>query len=251
MKKMTIEAALTWAFCEELPKTGYGSGVAATSGSTALSNFLEMGTIIDQSPNGYGVIPTFGSEGLNPDALVIGDAVRALDCRTMDLNASIDLFPDMDDPHGLIRDAVALQAETWSLKGELQGRHLVNLVTTCAILKRGPDWRAEQPHFDYARHENGRARWFIQKTYETSTGRIATIEDDGYDTKRNKPKPGAYRKFRLSDPMAGDIQMRLDWQLWQASLAESAVGLTGKLSIVDLIPFRPNFCPWEMENQRK
>lgn len=247
MKKTTIEALLTWAFTLELPKIGTSEASYSAAPSTwgILSDVINLGTMIDKSPNGYGVISGFSYEGEpHEDALVVGDAVRALADRNFEIGEGWNPFPDWEDPHGLIADEVArVSAEQLGRSGRLNGRHVVSLVTTAAILKRGPDWRCDEPKTVMVM-SNGKPAWFIMRKCRDRTGAILNYEDNGFDQRKQRPKSGAYRKYRLDHSARGAILSRLDWQLWQAALEDLSESLCGRLQSHELAPFYPDRQPW-------
>ncbi len=74
--------------------------------------------------------------------MAVGDAVRALaKLDGFEIGAGWQPFPEWDDPHGLIAAEVAsVVAHELGRGGRMNGRHVVNLVTSAAILRRGPDW---------------------------------------------------------------------------------------------------------------
>lgn len=254
MKTVTIEALLTWAFTAELCKVGGGgdglSGVAASSWSM-VDNFAALGTLIDRSPNAYGVIPGFIEDGApHTDALVVGDAVRALAARGFDIPEGWQPFPEWSDEHGLIAAEVARVVGEVRLKGErLAGRHVVALVTTSAILGRGPDWEAKEPTTRMV-EANGKPLWFVTRSSRDAFGRVYAFEGDGYDRKKQRPMRGAYRKFELSSSIRGAILSRLDWELWQDALADMAERLEARLESHRIAPFYPDRHPWRGSARR-
>jgi hypothetical protein len=248
MKTISIENLLIWAFTVELPKVGAGQvSVPGFSPTDVMVQFMELGTSIDKSPNGFGVVAGYAYEGEpHPDALVVGNAVKRLADRDgFEVGAGWKPFPDWTDEHGLVAAEVrkVVAAET-GRGGRLNGKQVVNLVTSAAILKRGPDWHAEEPKA-VMMTRSGKPAWFVSRTRKTPrTGAIETYEDDGFDQKKQRPKPGAYRKYRLDRSIRGDIVARLEWQVWQSALETLAEELSGRLSDHEIAPFRPNRAPW-------
>lgn len=117
------------------------------------------------------------------------------------------------------------------------------LVTTSAILDRGPDWTADFPGIEIV-SANGRPRWFVMKRAKDALGRAYDYEADGYNKKSGRPVAGAYRKYALKGFIRSAALSRLDWQLWQDALSALADDLDGRLSAHRLLPFRPDRQPW-------
>jgi hypothetical protein len=251
MKLMTIGNLLGWAFTQELPKIGATQVTASGPGfsaNTAQAQMQELGTLIDRSPNPYGVIPYFSDEGdPHPDALIVAQAVRALADRDgYEVGSGWTPFPEWEDDHGVISAEVekVIAAET-GRGGKLNSKQIVNLVTSAAILKRGPDWRADQPKIVTIKANGKDDSWFIKRTrIDKKTGRMEEYEDNGFDARKRKPKAAAYRKYRLDGSIRGAVVARLEWQLWQSALEVLAEDLQGRLHDHKVIPFRANRAPW-------
>lgn len=250
MKKVTtISALLRWAFVEELPKVESGrvGPSAAPSVWQMMFDVITLGTNIDKSPNGYGVVGNFVNVGdPHPDALLVGDAVRALaDRNGFEIMSGWWPFPEWDDPHGIIRaevDRIA-QEQVFERGGRLNGRHVVTLVTSAAILGRGPDWTADMPKVVMLKN-GGKDAWFVKRYAKDAFGRNIEYEDNGFNVRRQRPLRGAYRKYRLAEPIRSAVIARLEWQLWQSALEVLHDSLSGGLSQHDLLPFVPNRQPW-------
>jgi hypothetical protein len=247
MKKITIENLLIWAFTQELPKVG--SQTLVTPGfsiNAGLERVEELGTLIDETMNRFGVVPGYIYEGdPHPDAVVVGNAVRALDQHTgFDVGEGWNPFPEWDDQLGLIAEEVSriVRAETVRESG-INGRRVVTLVTIAAVMKTGPDWTADPPKVSMVMRSNGRPAWFVRKKVRTRAG-WEEVEDDGLDRKKQKPMPNAYRKFRLEHSIRSVTVSRMDWQLWQSALEALFDSLSGRLSDHELLPFEPNRHPW-------
>lgn len=248
MKRISIEDLLIWAFTAELPKVGARTvSVPGFTPSDAMAQMIELGTSIDKSPNDYGVIGGYVFEGdPHPDAIIVGDAVRQLVQREgYDIDMGWNPFPEWNDEHGLIALEVARVARSETGRGgRVNGQHVVNLVTTAAILKRGPDWKADEPKTAMVL-KSGRPAWFVKRVKrDDRTGRSEEMEDEGFDVKRQRPKKNAYRKYRLTTSIRAAIIDRLEWQLWQDALATLADSLTGKLRDHQISTFMPDRAPW-------
>ncbi len=248
MKTVSIERLLTWAFTQELPKVGSGDlsvGIGLSSAWAMTRDFAALGTLIDRSPNVYGVVPDFLECGEpHPDALAVGSAVRALADMSFSIPEGWQPFPEWPDEHGLIAAEVARVVEEQRLKGDrLSGRHVVALVTGSAILGFGPDWRADRPKVrEIARA--GKPVWFVIRKTRDAFGRDYEYETDGFDRRKQRPVMGAYRKYELSEPILGAILSRMEWKLWQDALAHLARSLANRLESHAIAPFVPDRHPW-------
>jgi hypothetical protein len=253
MKKVTIEQLLTWAFTQELCKVGApmadAGGLGYSQAWSITSDMAVLGTIIDRSPNVYGVIPDFisASSDPHPDAVKVGNAVRAMDefdSFGYSSNGVWNPFPEWSDEQGLIAAEVARVDEELHLKGErLTGRHIVNMVIRHSILGHGPDWTADEPKVRMVM-KAGKPAWFVSKKARDAFNRPFTFETDGFDKRKGRPAKGAYRKYELSAPIRGAIISRMDWQLWQDALHHLHSRLYGRLQANDLQPFVPDMQPW-------
>jgi hypothetical protein len=251
MKKISVEDLLTWAFTQELGKAGVmadiGQGYSAAW--MGMAEVAALGTIVDRSPNAFGVIPSFVYEGdPHPDAVSAGNAVHRLADHGFDIANGWNPMTDWADEHGLIAEEVARLAEEQRGRSDhLSGKHVVSLTISAAVLKRGPDWRADAAKAVMLTSK-GKPVWFVKRTAKDSLGNAYYYEDNGFDARRQRPKKGAYRKWRLDRSIRGDVLSRLDWQLWQSALEEVHAWLSFKnrLSTYELLPFFPRRQPWNI-----
>lgn len=249
MKKVTIEQLLSWAFTHELGKVGAGGGGSFVSGSawSAVSEMAALGTLVDRSPNHYGVIPDFVVTSYpHEDAVMAGDAVRALaDRGGYEISEQWYPFPEWDDPHGLVREEVARTVnDVMSRRDVVNGKHVANLVISRAVLGRSIDWTAEEPTY-LPVLKLGNPQWFVKRRITNAMNRVEMIEDDGFDRKRRRPKRGAYQKFYIDGSIRGAIIARMEWQIVQEAFEALHSELSGRLKAHDLLPFTPNLTPWE------
>jgi len=252
MKKTTIEALLTWAFTKELVKIGAPdeAGIGSHSFVSGMAEFSVLGTVVDRSPNAFGVIPSFIHEGKpHADALAVGDAVRGLANEGFDIADGWNPVAEWADEHGLIAAAVEkLAAEQRVRSDRLSGRHIVSMVISSAVLGRGPSWLAEEPNTVMVAHM-GKPAWFVLRKAKDRTGKTYEYEDNGFDQRRQRPVKGAYRKWRLDRSIRGDVLSRLDWQLWQSALEllHRRLSASKRLAEHELLTFRPIRAPWKQD----
>lgn len=251
MKKISIEDLLSWAFLEELPKLGSPNArdkptySYLPSGSDVLEEVSEYGTLIDKDTNVYGVVPSGVFQGdPHPDAVKAGDAVRALrHVDGMDIGEGWQPFRDWPDEYGLVAAEVERVRRQEIGRRRADHRSIVMLVTNAAILRRGPDWHAEKPR-EIMVTRYGNPSWFVRRSVEHSDGVIRIVEDEGFDSRKRRPKKGAYNKFRLEHSIEAAILDRMEWQVWQSALQSLAETLAGRLTAHEIRPFVPDWQPW-------
>lgn len=250
MKNVDVAELLTWAFTQELWKVGSGGGISSVPGSnySSVIGFGELCALIDRTPNHFGVIPGFEEAEAHEDALAVGYAVKALAGLGLVMpSAGWNIFPEFDDPHGAIANEVDRVLSNWRAKGAAAaGAHLVALTTRCAILGKGPDWRADEPRVAPLM-KWGNAMWFVRRRRKDSLGNHFDVESDGFDKRTRRPKPGAYRKFRVVEPMTSAVLDRLDWWLWQRALESVHEALSGRLSAHRLFEYQRVCEPWNID----
>ena len=243
MKTMTIDRFLSWAFVHELAKGGGENGLqSAGSAWGAITSMAQLGTLIDTGQYASSMYVDQGDP--HPDAVEAGRAVaRLADC---DIAVPpVDFVSDWPDPDGLLPFAVNGALERYNLqRPDLRRKHIVNLVISCAVLGRGPDWQADAPKQRMVTRSNMPA-WFIKKQVRDSFGRVHMVEVDGLNPKSRRPRRGAYRKYELSHDPVGELLDRIDWVLWGLALQSIQIGLAGCLSSHSLRPLEFAKNPWK------
>lgn len=243
-KTMDIEALLRWAFVDELPKEASSStltGIGYVSAWGGIERYGELLTMIDAPANRWGVVPSGAGSDPHPDAVAIGDAVRRLDDIEVAPPEGWDPLCDLATPdlgaQGLaMLRACAAGAYERITTLDADGRTrvvrfgLFDLVRRCAILGRPPAWEADAPRVVSIKGDRGRERWFRRATLTGADGIPYEVELDGYDARRKRPHPDAYRKFRLEpDPLDAAVA-RAEYEVWHAALALLVVDLDGRLA---------------------
>ena len=261
MKRMTIEAALGWAYRQELPKSTVISGVEGGIASSwrAVSSFAALWTKVDAPPviNDFGCVVAFGGDGgaPHPDALVIADAVSALDDAEFGLPDGwnpLDDFTGYDETGDALMRAAVDRGVARLTVVDGEGRRALKttpsrLVSMRASLGGEPDWRGERPEVREVRGANGKARWFRRVLVPVAAdGGWIESEVDGWDERRRRPRPDAYLKHFLDpDPMAL-VVARGEWEIWRAALELLGLWLseTGLLAEVIVEPSIAPARPW-------
>lgn len=238
MHKMTLPDFLKWAFAEELAHVAVEGG---SGGGSILSSYAALGTRIDVSGS-TGGLPDVAN--VHPDALKANEAVMMLAGDELDLPSDWAPFPDMDDPHGLIAAKVREVIERRALRygGDLRN-NLIAIFVSLAVMRREPDWTAEQPRFSLV-SRGGKPAWFKAETGTDTFGRVYHYEVDGYDAKARRPRPGAYRKYEIDDAFSGAVQARIDWYLWSGAMLAVAQRLATGLKSHEIKPYEIDREPW-------
>ncbi|MFN3549239.1 MAG: hypothetical protein ACK4U0_17265 [Mesorhizobium sp.] len=261
---MTISEALEWAWRDELPKVptsaGGAGGPRAGNAWNSILAFGEIGTVIDRQPNRWGCIPFDMAGWPHADALAIADAVERLaDCAIV--------APDGWNPMpelALLDAGMAARAAHDALlratedDGAGQRRFRTSpglIVTRHAILGTAPDWRMDDPPvLRFEAHDNGRAKWFVQRETRQVIGsnhdgtdrvEVVTIEVDGWSTKHRRPVTGSYRKPYLDPDPVPVMVARAEYEILVAALDMLHEALRGRLSSIDLAPCGWPVRPWE------
>lgn len=245
MKPISIQDLLKWAFTFELGKVGAGDGGSFSAAWRFTERMAELGTMIDRTPNSFGVIPGFVDDGdPHPDALLVGNAVRGLAGFEFDLPEDWQPFSDLDDPYGLIALEVESVVSELRLSPDmLRGRRAIGITISAALLGKGPEWRVARPEYSIV-CANGKPRWFVQKRTKDCLGRTYWCEVDGYDRRKQRAVKGAYRKYELMHSLRTDVLNRLEWQMWQTAIAALADDLRPRLSAHRIHPVSIDLEPW-------
>ena len=259
-RRLDIEAALRWAYREELPKTGALNrdeidaprhpGFVRRDRSE-LTTTVQM--LVEMPTNCFGVLQQIGAGGPpHPDALLIGDAVLALDRMTMDVPPDWKPMAEMDDLSPEVTRL--LNTAVFRVAREINGdRHLFGmrpsfLVQRYALSGLAPRWQAETPTVRFASHSNGVPRWFVRRLVwsDTTDGRQVSheVELDGFDAKARRPYDDAYRKTLLDPDPEPAIRARAEYELWHAALDALADDLAPLLTTITLSPSPRPARPW-------
>lgn len=259
MKTIGIEAFLSWAYREELPKAEAGTGQALTGalggtlagGWDAVSRQGELmaETVRDGRVNAFGVLPLSIDCGPpHPDALAAHAAVSALDRWEIGLPEDWDPLADMHLSEADRRDAVARAMPRIVVGREGVARFRqrpAELVRHHAIMRSAPGWEAQAPVSKFILGANGKPAWFRRVT---ATEGMTTFERevDGFNARSQRPWPGAYKKTYLDPDPAMAAADRAEYEVWHAALAQvvetlAEAGLAGHRVLVSVRPARP----WE------
>lgn len=242
MIRMDIRDVMKWAYCEELPHLDERADQdAILSSYGAFEHLAKLGCFVDGSST---PADQLAARSVHPDALAIHEAVSYLAAEDFDVPAGWAPFPDLDDAHGLIAETVAqVLHRRQSRDRASRSANLIGLVIHCAMQGVEPEWRVEQPKERMAGRD-GRPGWFLKQVMEGPRGTSYTLEVNGYDAKRQRPKPGAYRKWELTESFDRAVMERIDWYLWRLALERLHSRLDGRLEMYALAPLSGEREPW-------
>ena len=236
MKTIGIEAFLSWAYVEELPKAGRepvmlggrsGGGAGGYAGGwDAVSQQGELlaEMVSDGRPNQYGVLPIAIDCGPpDPDALAAHDAISALDHWEVGFPDDWNPLADMNLSAADIADCVGRARGRILLtdgKGRVRFRQRpAELVRHHAIMRSAPGWQAKAPVGSFVLGGNGKPAWF-RKVVVTEGVTSFEREVDGFNPKSRRPWHDAYKKMTLTpDPMLAAVD-RAEYEVWFAALDE-------------------------------
>lgn len=258
MKPIGIEALLRWAYVDELPNGEVDRvGPASTiSNWSSAANYLELLADVDSADvrNIYGLAPTRLEREPHPDAVTVFHAVSTLEGALFDAPAGWNPLDDMGDlgEDGAAAIQRGLARLTTTVDGETRLRRpVVNLVLRHAICGGAPVWEAEPSEAKLVT-ANGKPCWF-RKIVEEVPGAFGPVrlevEVDGYDGRRQRPFPGAYRKTVLVPDPAEAVAARAEYQLWHAALAHLATMLIVSLEAHEVLPPALSARPWAPDGE--
>ncbi len=238
-RSVTIDDLLAWAYRQELPKStdGLRSSVA-TSSAAMWEEFRILGVRVDVT-NVWGCL-ALGFEGgdPHPDALVVARHVNALAAETLSRVDGIDLLPDpacdILHPH----ERVWAHAQGFRMAVDEMGMLRSSLVASIVAAAHLGRFRSVTTVEGLKRSEvrmNGTPAYFRM---------VDGVEVMGFDHRRRRPYPGAYRKTQLNMDLAPVVSERIEYQAWRQSLDVLAGQLNGKLEKFSVLPSRAPWTPW-------
>lgn len=246
---MTIEAALVWAYRDELVKAAveprnlaaaFGGPGRMRGGHEAADAAANLWARPD---NAFGVVPVDCGDEPHRDALAIHAAVLALDAIEPVLPDDWCGWGDVD--LGPCAAAVAHDVRARLLDaGGLRLRNPLSVIIRRNALLGLPDAVLDEPELKIV-EAHGKPRWFRRIEVKDAFGRPLITEVDGYDRSKKRPYPDAYPKQYLDPSPVEALVARLELEAWRAALDVLVEDLSGALEEVDLLPSSLPERPWE------
>ncbi len=259
-RSLDIEAALRWAFRDELPKRepcpiGASRMVRSLPQVASRAEVGETVTqrMMDRSSNRFGVVPDLAGGGeAHLDAVLIGRAVEDLDSHEIGVPPDWRPLAEMDDLSPevtrLIQAAVDAISADVSSRTRLFGMKTSALVRRHALAGGAPVWDAQVPSVKVMSTPNGQPMWFVRRLQlsEAVDGRTVSeeVEENGYNPRSKRPYGDAYRKTFLDPDPSEAILGRAEYEVWHAALDALCADLAPRLSSIRLLPSRRAARPW-------
>lgn len=248
MRKMTIEAALAWAYRDELPKSRAPAAMPDLGYGNASMGVAVAGEYWALPENLYGVVvnPSV-SDDPHPDAVALHGAVERLSAAEASGGLRLDLADDWEgwadvDLCGLQGRVMAdVRRAVMGEDGRLK-RPLGAIIRHFAVMGV-PDMSVDKPQLRHECHANGQARWFVRERRVDAEGNSYEIEVDGVDRKAKAPKAGAYRKSYLDPCPVDQLVVRAKAAIWRAAL-DLLMEDAGPMRDVVLLPSALPVCVW-------
>lgn len=260
MKTIGIEALLAWAYRDELPKAvdatpmGGALGFGAGWDSVSRQGELMADCVSDGRPNAYGVLPLAAWYGAPPhaDALAVHEAVLRLAACEVEVPDGWSPLVGLGLSEQEQREAIARAAPRVFRQGLDGGRRFAfdvrELVRRYAILGGCPDWRVAPPKRRLV-EVCGQPAWFrVVRQRSVMFGDLRAVEIDGFDARRQRPFPDAYRKTVLTPDPALAVVDRAEYESWAAALDWLARDLSaaGALGAHVVAASDRSLRPWEL-----
>lgn len=233
--KIDVEKLLQWALRDELPK---GQAISASPWDM-ITRFCALGVRVDTSGHGDG-LGFLGGEP-HPDALIVADAIRALDTGVRVGKTIDDTLALFGDFAGIAREAArAILGSTFDQR---------SIVMSCAAMGTRPKWQFEHPApFQmFAPALNGAPRAIVYgiddagDLVEVRRNRGRKAMREPYDLKMLPRSP-----INWHDPSPMHIgECRAEWIAWHHALAALARDLDGALDAFDVMPSTLPLRPWD------
>lgn len=252
---MTIEAALVWAYRDELVKAAVEPRnlAAAFGGPGRMRGGHEAAdaaaSLWARPDNAFGVVPVDCGDEPHRDALAIHAAVLALDAIEPVLPDDWCGWGDVD--LGPCAAAVAHDVRARLLDaGGLRLRNPLSVIIRRIALLGLPDAGLDEPELLVECGANGKPRWFRRVEVQDAFGKPLIVEVDGYDRANRRPFPDAYARQYLDPSPVEALVARLELEAWRAALDVLVEDLEGALEEVELLPSSLPERPWEAAASR-
>jgi hypothetical protein len=228
--KIDVEKLLQWALRDELPK---GQAISASPWDM-ITRFCALGVRVDVSGHGDG-LGFLGGEP-HPDAIIVADAIRALDTASS-------VGETVDDALALFGDfaGIAHEAARAILRTTFDQR---SIVMSCAAMGTRPKWQFElpTPKQMFAPSIGGAPRAIVYGI--DADGDLVEVRPGADGRYRLKARPRSPLNWCLPSPLhIGEC--RAEWIAWHHALNSLADSLDGALAAFDVYPVALPLRPWD------
>jgi hypothetical protein len=149
-------------------------------------------------------------------------------------------FPDWAYADGLVAACVARVRPRLAA---MTGQEIQAMLIARAVLGRKPDWRGEEPGRAMVMR-SGKPAWFMKQPGQDAYGNLTEREVDGFNYRSHRPRCGAYRKYRLTEDVAGLAIDRFRRTVWALAVRHVVQEVAGRLSSHELTAEVPTVAPW-------
>lgn len=94
----------------------------------------------------------------------------------------------------------------------------------------------------------GKAAWLMKQPGQDAYGKPNEREVDGFNNRSCRPRPGAYRKYRLTGDVAGLAIDRFRRTVWALAVRHVAQKVAGRLSSHELTAEVSTITPWTVRS---
>lgn len=231
-----IEAAIRWAYRDELPKQHSGGTLIRTYG------LLELGTgpIEDEGAVREPGYPAAAGEP-HPDAIAIESAVKSLDGLR---------------GHGFGADDVA--GLTWGFEGfdvdYVQAgieavAMMAGIVTANARAGARPKWSRELPAPFPDHGSNGKPKVLVETIVENRGGISYSTAVPAPAARANQYRIGSYCPLVYRPAPTRVVAERAEWAAWRTGLEILFEALSGQLASIAVLPASAPWRPWAGEGE--
>lgn len=257
-KRIGIEALLTWAYRDELPKVPrLDAPPAGFRGAwDRVAEWVEEMSLAGLADNRYGVVPDFLAQDLpHNDAMIVHDAVCGLDDLEVDGLAELSPFDGCGDADAALLADYARSVRSWVLSVGRDGkarlrRPLRNLIFHHAVLGGAPHWEITPFEADFERWPQSGEVMYFRHVRQWVRGAFGDVEEiyevavtGGFKALSVNGEPPHVKPVLRPDPTDEAVE-RVHYELWRLALDVLAADLSGRLEKFEVVACGRPLQPW-------